>query len=158
MAQEYSIDQTDEKILNLIKRDSRLSFREIGKQLNLSTGTVSDRIKGMQAHGVIKGFVTAIDPELMGFKVTMLMCLRVAPGHSRESVEAALESVTEACCLHAVTGDVDIVLLVRATVQKHAAHVIDQMRTIEGVERVDSHVVLRSCTVCGECGCDCGWG
>ena len=157
MSAKHEIDQTDMRILDLIKMDARLSFREIGKQLNLSTGTVSERIKNMQANGVIRGFVTATDPDLLGYNISMLMCIRVSPGHPWEEVERELEKVKEACCLHAVTGEVDITVLVRTRDQDHATTVIDQIRTLKGVERVDSHMVLKSRTLCGECGCDCGW-
>jgi DNA-binding Lrp family transcriptional regulator len=124
------VDQTDMRILDLIKHDARLSFREIGKQLNLSTGTVSERIKNMQSSGVIRGFVTATDPNLLGYNITMFMCIRVSPGHPWEEVERELDTVKEMCCLHAVTGEVDITVLVRTRDQDHATAVIDQ-RPIE---------------------------
>jgi DNA-binding Lrp family transcriptional regulator len=157
VSSKHEIDQTDLRILDLIKHDARLSFREIGKQLNLSTGTVSERIKNMQASGVIKGFVTATDPNLLGYNITMLMCIRVSPGYPWEDVEKELNTVKEVCCLHAVTGEIDITVLTRTRDQDHATQVIDQIRTLKGVERVDSHMVLKSMTLCGDCGCDCGW-
>jgi DNA-binding Lrp family transcriptional regulator len=157
MAQREIVDQTDLNILDLIKRDARLSFREIGKKLGISTGTVSERIKQMQRNGVIRGFVTAVDPDVLGYRVSMLLCVRMSPSVARVDVEKALEDLDEASCIHYVTGDIDMVVLVRAKDQHHAAQVLDTVRTLEGVDRIDSHVVLNHITMCHKCGCDCGW-
>ncbi len=151
------VDQTDINILDLIKRNARLSFREIGKKLGISTGTVSDRIKQMQKNGVIRGFVTAVDPEVLGYKVSMLLCVRMSSDVARTDVERSLENLDEASCIHYVTGDIDMVVLIRAKDQKHAANVLDTVRTMEGVDRIDSHVVLNHISLCHKCGCDCGW-
>lgn len=157
MTHKDEVDETDLKILNIIKRDARLSFREIGKKLNLSTGTVSDRIKLMQANGVIRGFVTAMDHEKLGYQVSLMMCIRLSPGVPRQKIEEELSKLEDMCCMHSVTGEMDISVLARAMDQSHSAEIIDQVRSIKGVDRVDSHVVLRSMTMCGSCGCDCGW-
>ncbi len=158
MTHKMIVDETDLKILNLIRRNSRLSFREIGKQLNLSTGTVSERIKNMQANGVIKGFVTAVDPEMLGYRVTMMLKIRLASTFLRSEAEEHFANLSGACCLHLVTGDIDMMLLVRVKDQQSAAQLLESVRTHDGVESVDSHVVLSHQTLCGNCGCDCGWG
>ncbi|MCK5413743.1 MAG: winged helix-turn-helix transcriptional regulator, partial [Thermoplasmata archaeon] len=55
MTKRDELDETDLKILKLLRSDARLSFREIGKQIHVSTGTVSDRVRNLQERGVIKG-------------------------------------------------------------------------------------------------------
>ncbi|MCK4969340.1 MAG: AsnC family protein, partial [Thermoplasmata archaeon] len=47
MTMSHELDDTDLKILHLLRADSRLSYREIGKRINISTGTVSERVKHM---------------------------------------------------------------------------------------------------------------
>ncbi len=158
MAHKAIVDETDLKILNIIRRNARLSFREIGKQLKLSTGTVSERIKNMQANGVIKGFVTSVDPEQLGYRLTMMLKIRLSSTFPRAEAEHYFAHLAGACCLHLVTGDIDMMVLVRTKDQQAAAELLETVRTMEGVETVDSHVVLSHQTLCGNCGCDCGWG
>lgn len=158
MARKNVIDETDLKILSLIRKNARLSFREVGKQLNLSTGTVSERIKNMQSKGVIKGFVTTIDPEQLGFRVTMMLNIRLSPTFTTTEAEEYFTNLTGACCLHLVTGDIDMMLLVRTKDQPAAVELLESVRTLKGVESVDSHVVLSHQTLCSNCSCDCGWG
>ncbi len=158
MTHRATVDETDLKILSLIRRNARLSFREIGKQLNLSTGTVSERIKNMQSNGVIKGFVTSVDPEQLGYRLTMMLKIRLKSTFPRAEAEELFSRLAGACCLHLVTGDIDMMVLVRTKDQQAAAELLESVRTHEGVESVDSHVVLSHQTLCGNCGCDCGWG
>ncbi|UCC92896.1 MAG: Lrp/AsnC family transcriptional regulator [Thermoplasmata archaeon] len=150
------LDETDLKILDLLREDSRLSYREIGKRIHVSTGTVSDRVKHMLESGVIKRFTTAVDPTLMGLQVPMFLRVRVDPMVSIDAVVKRFEDVEEACCIHYVTGDLDMIVLVRCTDNDHAARVLDTIRTMKGVERVDSNVVLKAYPQCGRCWCDCG--
>jgi Lrp/AsnC family transcriptional regulator for asnA, asnC and gidA len=150
------LDETDMKILDLLREDSRLSYREIGKRIHVSTGTVSERVKHMMESGVIRRFTTAVNPALLGLDVPMFLRVRVNPLESIENVVKRFERVEEACCIHYVTGDLDMIVLVRCTDHDHAANVLDTIRTMKGVERVDSNVVLKAYPQCGRCMCDCG--
>ncbi len=156
MTQREALDETDINILQLLREDSRLSFREIGKRIGVSTGTVSERVKNMLEAGVIKRFTTAVDPSLMGMDVPIFLLIRVDPMTRIDQVVGALESVEESCCIHQVTGGLDMIALVRCTDKAHAAQVIDSVRGIPGVQRVDSNVVLKAFPQCGRCWCDCG--
>lgn len=157
MSKDGVVDETDLKILKLLRKDARLSFREIGKQISMSTGTVSDRVKQMQHNGIIKGFVTAIAPDKLGYQVTMLVELNVGRDKKMEEFEASIREIAEACCIQYVTGDIDMMVLLRCLNQEHATEMLDNIRTLEGVEMVRTHMVLKSCTLCSQCGCDCAW-
>ena len=157
MAKRSELDETDLKILRLLRSDARLSFREIGKQIHVSTGTVSERVRQMQERGVIKGFVTAIAPEKMGYNVTMLLSLSIKHDVTLTEFEKTIGEFEEAACIHYVTGDWDMMVLMRAIDQDHAAELLDRVRTLEGVNSLKSHMVMKSCNLCGRCGCDCAW-
>ena len=156
MTAREGLDETDLRILDLLRADSRLSYREIGKRIHVSTGTVSERVKNMIDSGVIRRFTTAVDPTLMGLQVPLFLRVRVDPRVSIEAVVERFEAVEETCCIHYVTGDLDIIVLVRCTDHDHASQVLDKIRTMKGVERVDSNVVLKAYPQCGRCWCDCG--
>ena len=150
------LDATDLKILTLLREDSRLSYREIGKRINISTGTVSERVKNMIENGVIRRFTTAVDPSKMGLNVSMFLSVRVDPAHSIDDTVGEFKSLEESCCIHYVTGNLDMIVLVRCKDNEHAANVLDTVRGLQGVDRVESNVVLRAFPQCGKCWCDCG--
>ncbi|MCK5413946.1 MAG: Lrp/AsnC family transcriptional regulator [Thermoplasmata archaeon] len=157
MTKRDELDETDLKILKLLRSDARLSFREIGKQIHVSTGTVSDRVRNLQERGVIKGFVTAVAPEKMGYNVTMMLELKIKHDMALSEFEMTLHGFEEASCIHYVTGDWDMMVLMRCTDQNHAAELLDKVRTLEAVQACKSHMVMKSCNLCGQCGCDCAW-
>lgn len=150
------IDGTDRMILDLLREDSRLSYREIGKRIHVSTGTVSERVRNMIDSGVIMRFTTALDPVKMGLNVPMFLRIRVNPLDGIEALVKQFEEVDEVCCIHYVTGDLDMIVLVRCTDNEHAAKVLGKIRVIRGIERVDSNVVLKAYPQSGRCWCDCG--
>ena len=53
----------DEEILKLLQKDSRQSYREIAKQLDISHVSVSSKVKALEESGVIKGYTTITDPD-----------------------------------------------------------------------------------------------
>ena len=66
----------DSEILRLLAGDSRQSYRELAKQLNISHVSVSSRVKAMEESGIIKGYTSVTDPDKIGF-YSLCLNLRV---------------------------------------------------------------------------------
>ena len=49
MLMNHKLDQFDQKILQLLQQDARMSHAEIGRQVHLSQPAVSERIKRLEA-------------------------------------------------------------------------------------------------------------
>ena len=67
------MDQTDSRILELLKENARLSYSEIGETVGLSRVTVKRRIEQMEKSGIIKGYHAIVDPEapVKGIRFTL---------------------------------------------------------------------------------------
>lgn len=63
------MDRTDEKILNLMKGNARISYEDLGKQLGISRVAAMKRVKKLEKEGVIRGYNTYIcrEDDVMGF-------------------------------------------------------------------------------------------
>ncbi len=149
------LDSTDTHIIEILREDSRLSYREIGKRIGVSTGTVSERVKAMVRSGVIRKFTTAVDARALGLNVSMFLRVRVKPDRSIDNLVKDMSKLKEASCIHCVTGDLDIIILVRCTDHDHASRVLNEIRAMEGVASLESNVVLKAFPQCGKCLCDC---
>ena len=68
----FTIDETDKAILNEFINDSRLSYREIAKRLNIAVGTVLSRTKKLENEGVIKSYSAILDYEKLEFDITAI--------------------------------------------------------------------------------------
>jgi len=65
-----TIDDIDLRILDMLQRNGKLSQAKIAGAVGLTTPSVNERIKKMERHGVIKGFVALLDHDKMGFPLT----------------------------------------------------------------------------------------
>ena len=57
------LDETDKKILNVLVNNSRLSFRQIAKKVNVSVATVMHHIHKLEKENVIERYTTKLDYE-----------------------------------------------------------------------------------------------
>lgn len=74
--QKFSLDGTDLKILNLLAKDGRLSYRSIGLTIGLTTKSVKSRVDRMLAAKVIERFLARVNPSVIGYKQIYTLALR----------------------------------------------------------------------------------
>lgn len=144
MSRNEAIDETDKEIMRMLQMDARLSYRSIAKTLDLSTGTVSQRVKRLIDMGAIKRFSAIINHEMMGKGYTMLVMIRSRAGSQLDDVVAKIESLDESCCIHTITGDFHLQVIVRLADTHSAAKFLETVRNLPGVEFITSFVVLKS--------------
>jgi Lrp/AsnC family transcriptional regulator, leucine-responsive regulatory protein len=65
-----NLDGTDLKILNLLTRNGRLSYRSIGLTIGLTTKSVKSRVDRMFAAKVIEKFLAKVNPSVIGYEKT----------------------------------------------------------------------------------------
>ncbi len=71
------MDRTDEKILELMKGNARMSFQELGNAIGMSRVAAKKRVMKLEKAGIIRGFNTAIYPE---DEITMFIDIETEPG------------------------------------------------------------------------------
>jgi DNA-binding Lrp family transcriptional regulator len=74
--QKVSLDGTDLKILNLLAKNGRLSYRSIGLTIGLTTKSVKSRVDRMLAARVIEKFLARVNPSVIGYKRVYAFALR----------------------------------------------------------------------------------
>jgi DNA-binding Lrp family transcriptional regulator len=62
------LDDNGLKILNLLARNSRLSYRNIARDLGITTKSVKSRVDKMTSSKVIERFITLVNPSILGYK------------------------------------------------------------------------------------------
>lgn len=87
-----SLDDLDWKILKIIQKNSKQTYSEIGRQLNVAHSTVYDRIRKMERNGIIKKWTVDIDREKIGIKyMTAIMIVYTDPKKVEEVAEKLCE-------------------------------------------------------------------
>ena len=101
------LDELGQKIIRELQGDARQSYREIGRKLKMSEGTVRNRVKGMLNTKAIK--ISAVpNPAQLGLSFMCIMGIEVKVG-TAESVEQRLIASPNVYYLSGCTGDMDII-------------------------------------------------
>lgn len=77
---QMNLDELDFKIIEELKKDSRLSMRELGRKINLSAPSVTERVRRLEAFGVIKQYTLDIDYQKIGLPVSCIIEATVKNG------------------------------------------------------------------------------
>ena len=99
-----AVDAIDVRILGLLASDGRLPLSELARRLGLSSPSVTDRVRRLEADGVLTGYSARIDLDSIGYPLMALVRLRPVPGRLRE-VEALLQKTPECVECDKVTGE-----------------------------------------------------
>ena len=86
------MEETDRLILTLLATDGRMSYTDLGKATGLSTSAVHQRVKRLEARGLIKGYGATIDHEQIGRPLTAFISIRpIDPSQPDDSPERLRE-------------------------------------------------------------------
>ena len=118
------IDQFDRKILQLLQDDARISHAEIGRQVHLSQPAVSERIRRLEAVGVIRAYRADINPKALGYQISAM--IRISTQQGRPYTRYVAESPEIIDC-YTVTGEDGAVMRVLATDVEHLQRIINEL-------------------------------
>ncbi len=82
------LDETDRKILELLKENARLTFSEIGEKTGITRVSVKNRMAAMEKCGVIRGYKAIVDPTMVPEGVKFFLDVEAVPEFYEEVLEA----------------------------------------------------------------------
>ena len=135
------MNEIDEKILRLLKDNSRMTYVEIGEQVSLSEGAVRNRIQSLTTSGVIRKFTIEVANTS---KVRSLTMISVNPSTPTITVSKEVQKLNGVERIYEVTGEYDIVTVVSHNNIDGINQCIEDIRKIKGVEKTNSVIVLRT--------------
>jgi len=135
------IDDIDRKIISLFNEDGRMSYRKIAKRLDVSIGTIHNRMEKLTKNGVIQKFAPVIDHSKLGNDLTTIIGVRVKGG-----VLANWEGRTayhkNVLCMYDVTGEFDAILVARFKDTSELDNFIKSLLKEPDVQRTYTQTVL----------------
>ncbi len=135
------MDETDRKILRILKDDGRAGYSDIGKQIGLSEGAVRKRIKTLTDSGTIRKFTIKIGVAEGAEAITLLA---TNPSHPTQDVSDKIRGIPNVETLYEVTGEYDIVAVISGMSVAEVNECIERIRRVEGIMKTNTMIVLRS--------------
>jgi Lrp/AsnC family leucine-responsive transcriptional regulator len=144
--EQLDLDEIDVQILALLQEHCKMPLAKIGQRVGLSAPAVIERIKKLEESGVITGYTALLDTRKLGCDITAFIGVLTSHPRSIQEVEQQIESRPEVLECHHVTGSYTLLLKVKTANTTTLEELISHLRSIEGVTRTETMVVLSTHT------------
>ncbi len=136
------MDELDRRILALLQKNARLSYREIARELRVAVGTVYNRVKRMEETGVIRGYTPILDYEKLGFGLTAVIGVK-AQGRKIVEIEREIAKSDRVMLVYDTTGEYDIFVVAKFRDRADMNSFVKWLLSLEGVEKTNTSVAMQ---------------
>ena len=135
-----NLDDVDRKILRELQQDGRASFRDISARISVSTPTVSSRVQAMVDVGLIKGYSTMLDADMLG-QGSVALILEAKPS----DLEKVVARITEDEIVRQiyVLSDSRILCILSFYNQIKYQRFLESLAQVPEIVKMDNSMVMR---------------
>ena len=144
MAPSNRISQNDARILEILQRDGRRSYADLGADIGMSGPSAHERVKKLEARGLITGYAAVIDPALAGLDVLAFSWITQAPGTAATDLTDAFAAIPEIEECHHITGEADYLVKIRARDTRDLERIVRAVQSTQHVFSTETDVVFSS--------------
>ena len=138
-----TIKRLDEKILNCLIENARLSYRQIAQKLKVSVATIMHYVNRLEKEGIIKQYTAVLDHEKLGFDVGVLIEVKISKGKLFE-VEKKIASHPNVIAVYDHTGAFDTLIIAKFKTRKLMDKFLKHLQTYDFVERTETMLILNT--------------
>jgi DNA-binding Lrp family transcriptional regulator len=135
-----NLDDVDRKILRELQNDGRASFRDVSARINVSTPTVSSRVQAMVDVGLLRGYSTMLDAEMLG-QVSFVLLLESKPADLDKVVEKIKDQ--ELVRQIYVLSDSRVMCILSFYNQIKYQRFLESLASVPEITRMDNSMVMR---------------
>jgi len=139
----YLYDSVDKELIAILRTDARASISKLAKLLQVSRGTVQNRLERLISSGAILGFTVRAHDQLESDVIKAVMMIEVV-GKSTTQVINKLRGIPQLEKLHTTNGSWDLVAEISASDLLDFDRVLGDVRMIDGVLNSETSILLRS--------------
>ena len=143
--QSISLDEKDLAILRLLQENARITVKEIADQIHLSTTPVHERIKRLEATGVIKQYATLIDGTKVK-KGLMVICYVSLNQHSKKSGGQFIKLINDLPDVvecYSISGEFDFMLkIVTEDMNSYYNFHVNKLSQADNISQVQSVFIM----------------
>ena len=142
MPKNIPLSETDAKLLAILQADGRRSYADLGADLGMAGPSAHERVKKLEARGVIRGYSADLDPAALGLGVLAFTWVTQAPGTIATDLMPFFAEIPEVEECHHVAGEADYILKIRARDMEHLGLVVRQVQVTPNVFSTETDVVF----------------
>ncbi|MGZ6339326.1 MAG: Lrp/AsnC family transcriptional regulator [Candidatus Limnocylindrales bacterium] len=138
------LDGTDGRILEILQADGRMPYADVGAAIGMSGPSAHERVKKLEARGVIRGYVAVVDPIAVDLGLLAFMFVKQAPGTVAHDLTDDFAAIPEIEECHHIAGEADYLLKVRASDTRDLERLLHAIQVIHYVLSTETQVVFSS--------------
>jgi len=135
------MDDTDQKLIATLRRDSRAPLSSLAAELGLSRTTVRSRIERLIERGEILGFTLRLKSDIAQAPVRGMMMLGIE-GRGAEKIMHRLLGIAAVQAVHSTNGKWDLIAEIGTDTLEELDKVLFAIRRIDGVMRSETNLLL----------------
>ncbi len=139
------IDELDIKILQLLQENAKYTIKEISSHLHLTPTPVFERIKKLEAEGIITGYEAQLNRKKLG-KNLLVYCQVVLESHHQDKIKTFEKDVlqfSEILECHHIAGNYDYMMKILVdNMDNYQDFIKNKLASLENIGKVQSSFVM----------------
>lgn len=140
------IDTINKKILYLLQKDARMTYKEIATELKRSETTIRDRIKAMERVGIIQGYTALINKTALGLNFFAIILLNPISSTEIDILTQKIKKVKNVIRLYEISGHHRLAVFMVAPAYSELKKIINKQLLPLGLEDEEIITVLEADT------------
>ncbi len=137
------VDGIDKEILRFLMDDAKKPILEIAKSIGISGAAIHQRLRKLEASGVIKGSKYLVNAKSLGYDTMAYIGVYLDKAMSNPAAVSALKKIPEVLECHYTTGNWSILIKVLCRDNEHLMKLLNQeIQQIKGVSRTETFISL----------------
>ena len=136
-----ALDDTDRKLISLLRKDARTPVATLAAKLGVSRGTVSNRLRKLEDGQMIVGYTLRLRPDAEPNQIRAWMWVLV-DGNQTRAVIASLLGEPAVASLHDTNGRWDLLAELRAETMTELSRVLERIRLSPGIANTETSILL----------------
>jgi len=128
------LDERDTAIVTALQEDARATYADVAARVGLSASSVHDRVRKLEAAGVITAYRAVVRPDAVGLFVTALISVTPLDPQQPDDLPERFADLPEVEDCLSVAGEASYVLKVRTRSTADLEELIWRLREKAGVQ------------------------
>jgi DNA-binding Lrp family transcriptional regulator len=135
------MDELDHTLIGLLRTDARMNIADLAHKLEVSRGTVTNRIRKLEDTQVIVGYTVKLRPDAEPDRIRAWMGVLVEGNQTRQVI-ASLLGEPGVSALHDTNGRWDLLAELEARSMNELSQVLERIRLISGIRSTETNIHL----------------
>lgn len=137
------MDTLDHQLIGLLRNDARLSVAALAHKLQVSRGTVTNRIARLEDQGIIVGYTVRLRPDAQPHDIHAWTSIAVE-GNETRAVIASLLGEPAVAELHDTNGRWDLLAELAVGSMAELSQALERIRLLSGIRGTETSILLTS--------------